>query len=247
MIHTDPRSADAVHIAGDAIHVWTLPLDVAPARLMQLERVLNSDERLRAARFKFGRDRCRFMAARAFLRNVISRYTGQEPESLRFHYTRYGKPRLEAGSNGRDIHFNASASASMALVAVRRGAEVGVDVEWERPMSDMDAIGRRMFCPEEQLLLAGAAETERVQRFFRIWTCKEAVIKSVGLGLSLPIDSFSVRGVVADGSGTTVAQGDNAPHTQWVAVLPSPGPGFQSALASERSFDSVLHCRFETP
>jgi 4'-phosphopantetheinyl transferase len=98
-----------------------------------------------------------------------------------------GKPALAAGG----IDFNVSHSGNMSLLAFARGP-VGVDIEWIRPMTDMDALIRRHFGPEEQRQWARVAAGKRGPAFFSGWTRKEAYLKALGVGLSLPLENFEV-------------------------------------------------------
>jgi hypothetical protein len=91
--------------------------------------ILSDDERSRADKFYFNRDRRRFIVARAGLRIILGRYLGIEPEQLRFHYNRYGKPSLSGHSGEDELRFNVSHSRDLALHAITREGNVGIDVE----------------------------------------------------------------------------------------------------------------------
>ena len=56
--------------------------------------LLDGDERARAARFVFERDRRRFINAHAWLRAAIGRCADLAPEAVRFTFDPRGKPRL---------------------------------------------------------------------------------------------------------------------------------------------------------
>src|SRR5436305_1268900 len=81
-------------LGADEVHVWCASLNRPPHQLQHLHGILASEERGRAARFHFARDRRRFIAARGLLREILSRYLKLLPESLIFKYTSYGKPYL---------------------------------------------------------------------------------------------------------------------------------------------------------
>jgi 4'-phosphopantetheinyl transferase len=166
------------------IHVWQL----APGEL-ELPDVLSEDERQRAARFVFEKDRRFFAACRSALRMLVSGYLQTRAEELSFVYTEKGKPRV-AGETG--LRFNISHSGGMAVFAFSRGCDLGVDVELVRPVPEIDNIARRFFCPEECSELLAIAPTEKPAAFFRCWTRKEAYIKATGDGLSAPLDQFQV-------------------------------------------------------
>jgi 4'-phosphopantetheinyl transferase len=132
-------------------------------------------------------DRHLSLVSRALARYLIAEVTQQEPESLRFSTNEYGKPFLVGLP---DIHFNLSHSHGVAVCALCRGAAVGVDVEDVGRHTDLSIAGR-FFSPAEADLVSTAPEAEKRALFFDIWTLKEAYIKAVGKGLSIPLNSFS--------------------------------------------------------
>src|SRR5215212_4833294 len=88
-----PLPADLV-LPGDEVHIWRAALDLHPAAVMDLQRLLAADERERADRFYFEHDRRHFIAARGMLRLLLGRYLRTAPEQLEFTYNPYGKPDL---------------------------------------------------------------------------------------------------------------------------------------------------------
>src|SRR5712671_2612469 len=124
----DPPPPDLELVNGD-IHIFCAPLDQPLTRLEQFAASLSKDERQRASRFIFERDRNRFVAGRGMLREILGRLLRLEPGELIFSYGFRGKPRLAAAAWGNFLHFNLAHSDSLAVYAVSRGHEIGVDVE----------------------------------------------------------------------------------------------------------------------
>jgi len=174
-------------IPAGEVHVWRAWLDVSADLLGELEASLSPDERERAARFRFAKDRDRFVAARGILRDILARYLGVNAAALRFRYGAAGKPALEDSS---ELRFNASHSHGFALYAVTMEKDVGIDVELIRPRVAEERIAERFFRPSEAASLRALPQEKQAEAFFRIWTRKEAYIKAVGTGLSMPLDSF---------------------------------------------------------
>ena len=125
----------------DEVHVWRIALDCGDGD--SLRSGLSSDELARAARFHFERDRTRFSVARAALREILAHYLGASPDEIAFVYGGHGKPAL-APPHG-DLRFNLSHSHDVALCAVARGREVGVDVERIRELDDLEENPDGMF------------------------------------------------------------------------------------------------------
>lgn len=98
----------------------------------------------------------------------------------------HGKPYLRGNTN---VFFNLSHSENTVMCAVS-DLEVGCDVE---KISELDMqIARRFFEHSEYEMLQNASESERRDLFYRLWSLKESFQKSIGLGMSLPLDSFSI-------------------------------------------------------
>jgi len=160
--------------AVESVDLWRIDLDrPVPGSLA----LLNAEERARASRFVFDRDRTRFVAGRAVQRLILAGYTGGAPEALRFELGPYGKPHLSAG-----LAFSYSGSGACGLLAVGGDRPLGVDVEWVREVSDAAALARGVFTPEE-LAAWRIRGDDPGAGFLRVWTRKEATLKALGLGL----------------------------------------------------------------
>ena len=129
------------------------------------------DERQRAGRFHFEKDRGEFIVGRALLRTLLGRYGHREPSQLEFHYGASGKPRL-AGEDP-SLRFNLSHSHGLALYAFSRGRELGIDVEQIRSNADAKKIAERFFSSQEVATLRALPAHEREKAFFDCWTRKE--------------------------------------------------------------------------
>lgn len=173
----------------DKVHIWPVPLDLPHFQLDALHRTLAPDEVSRAARFHFDSDARAYIAGRGLLRAILARYLGAAPGDVRFTYEPHGKPQLAPG-NG--VQFNLTHSRDRALIAVTRDRQIGVDLEWVRPLPDLDQLAMATLTPDERANLYSLAPKEALAAFFRAWTRKEAVLKARGDGLTLPPDQVEV-------------------------------------------------------
>ena len=213
----------------DEAHLWRLDLDAAAADNGAAMTILAADERARAARFHFERDRERFIAGRARLRRLLASYLDRAPAELVFAFGRHGKPALENSG----IEFNLSHSGGCALIAMARGRPVGVDVERIRGDFACEDIARRFFAPAEVDQLATLAPEAYATGFFRCWTRKEAYVKARGDGLTLELDRFEVPLDPAARRAIATCADEPSETSRWGLREIAPGPGFLGALVVE--------------
>src|SRR5690606_29218472 len=128
------------------VHVWCCDLDGSELSCARLHHVLSEVERARAARFRFARDRYRFIAGHAFARHILARYCGQAPADLAFEYGPAGKPYL---ADWTSIHFNYSGTTHRGVLAVGK-CQIGVDIEQVDWNIDCAAIADQFFCASER-------------------------------------------------------------------------------------------------
>ncbi len=196
---------------------------------------LSSDEKERAARFRFSRDRDRFVAARGLLRTLLGQYLEMEPDQIRFSYGPWGKPSLTAGLYGKDLRFNLSHAHGLAVFAVTLRREVGIDLELVQPELPWEPIARR-FLPQGELAeLLELQERSRSEAFFRSWTRREALSKATGAGSSLPAELLEMART-PEGGRVYVTLGKDSPEARaWTTRELHPGYGYVAALAVEGS------------
>jgi 4'-phosphopantetheinyl transferase len=154
--------------------------------------VLSEDERIRADDYRFDSDRYRFMARRSLLRHLIASYLTTEPKEIRFQYGSFGKPSIDIGTSTPKLHFNLSFSGDRVMYAFSLGRRVGIDIERIRPIADSEQVAKRHFSTQELDLLRRARPSQWIHAFLGVWTRKEAVVKALGMGFGLPLDSFGV-------------------------------------------------------
>lgn len=225
---------DRLELSG-GVDVWRGSLARDAAELTALAGLLDPAERERAARFVFPVHSVRFTAGRGLLRRVLSRYLGCSPESLIFEYGSQGKPALGStvATEAPPLSFNLSHCDDLLVIAVTRGRQVGVDVEREREDGlDTAGIAERFFSPFERRALDQLAPADRRRGFFSCWTRKEAFIKALGQGLSIPLDAFDVS-VDPDGPVRLLSHRlpDEPAASSWsMHALPA-APGFSATLA----------------
>jgi 4'-phosphopantetheinyl transferase len=162
----------------DRVDVWQVVLD--PSANAEAWPTLGKLEREHAARLRVGA--AQWAGARAALRRVLARYLGIAPGEVAMESGANGKPRLAPGA-GADLRFNLSHSGNLALIAVRLGHEVGIDLEEVRPEVDGAAIAREVIPHHEASAMAAPVSGVH---FFRTWVRREALMKATGQGVVSP-------------------------------------------------------------
>jgi len=198
------------------VEVVTARLDPPPEAVCALSQRLCNEERARAARLRFDRDRRRFVVARARLRQLLGERLGAAPETIAFAYGANGKPVLAGRFAVSGWRFNLSRREELAVYAFSRGGELGVDLEAIGPVREGPAIAAHLFTRRERKTYLALAPHERPLGFLRLWTRKEALAKALGNGLSLPPEALDCL---------------RAEKAGWRLQSFSPRPGFIAALA----------------
>lgn len=226
-----PAPVEVPALGEGEVHVWRAPLAPPPARLAALARTLRDDERERAARFLFERDRTAYTAARGTLRTLLGAYLGRRPEELELGYGTKGKPYLSGpqSQGAAPLCFNVSHSGELALLAFVRGREIGVDIERRRDLRDLLSLAQTSFSPSEYAELCRLPPRDHAAAFFACWSRKEAFIKATGEGVSQLAD-FDVDLRPGEPARLLRVPGPPPGHARWsIRDLPAI-PGYAAAL-----------------
>lgn len=179
-------------LAQDEIHIWTVGIDGQRNGHARRVEMLAPAERSRASCFRSEIDAARFIQRRTALREILGGYLGIASQDVAFTANEFGKPSVFAPKTCTDLSFNASHSGALALIAVSRSGQIGIDVELLRSGVEGRAIAARFFAANEVASLVALRPHDQVEGFFNAWTRKEAIVKALGRGLSIPLDSFEV-------------------------------------------------------
>ena len=217
-------------ILGDnEVHLWLAAVPDCLEDLKTFREVLDADERERAARFHFERDRERYIVARGVLRLLLNAYLGTSQFALTTN--KFGKPFLQAPHN--TLHFNVSHSRDLALFGFTLVSEIGADVENIRPDFATLEIANRFFAPDEAATLAQLSDSERAAAFFNCWSRKEAYIKARGIGLSLGLSTFAVTLKPGEPAALIRVDNDADAPARWTMLNLDVGAEYRAAAAFE--------------
>jgi 4'-phosphopantetheinyl transferase len=139
------------------------------------------------------------------------------------------------------LHFNLAHSGELALLALTRAGEVGVDVERIRPMPDALELAARFFSPREVAALQTVPPDDANAAFFRLWTRKEAWLKATGEGIAESLARVEVTCRAEEACRVVAIGGDAAAAAEWSLHSLEPAAGCLGALAIRRR-DVRLRC-----
>ncbi len=213
------------------VHVWRARLD-APWS-WSFDEALSLEDRARADRFRFESDRRRFCVARASLRLILGRYLKTKPGRLQLDTTEYGKPYFADAKMSQGLRFNLSHSHQLALIAITRDREVGVDIEYMRSDFVTDEVATHFFSRSEVEEFCAVPAEQKTQSFFNTWTRKEAYIKARGEGLYCPLDQFDVTVAPGEPPRLLNSRVDSGEVSRWVFKELHTEPGYAATLAVE--------------
>ncbi|MBX3709158.1 MAG: 4'-phosphopantetheinyl transferase superfamily protein [Gammaproteobacteria bacterium] len=219
-----------MQIEENEIHVWTADLSTN-----LIQELLSSDEKKRANRFLFPIHKQRFIAARSILRKILSFYLAVPPQEIMFTYNSNGKPFLHMPST--HLQFNLSHSENIAIYAITMTHDIGIDIEKIQETYNRDLAKRFFSLKENQDLLLLPLEEQKIA-FYRIWSRKEAIIKAIGKGLTIPLSTFSVS-VHDVNEVISLDQNEN-----WSLIPLSILTDFQSVVATNQYVKKISYWTF---
>ena len=181
-------------IRPNEIHLWhTQDEHITDSPLIHLyHQYLSDEESKQQKRFHFEKHKHQYLITRALVRSVLSLYDDNiSPEAWEFKSNAYGKPYISNTNSCLPLCFNLSHTENFIVLAVSLSCDVGIDVEYLPRHGAMEEIAESFFSKAEVIELKKLPKEQQKQRFYDLWTLKEAYIKACGMGLSIPLNHFS--------------------------------------------------------
>jgi 4'-phosphopantetheinyl transferase len=217
-------------LGANEAHVWRASLDQPADTIAKLAPFLSQDEYQRAMRRYRPVDRDRFIVGRGILRKIISAYLALQPGQLRFTYNEYGRPAVSDDQNDCALNFNLAHSAELVLYAVTRERVVGIDIEYIHDDFATLEIAEHFFSKDEVAALKSLPADQRTIGFFNCWSRKEAFIKAKGMGVSYPLDRFTVSLAPGEPPALLKVDDDNREVARWKMYELKLGADYAAAL-----------------
>lgn len=167
-------------IAADKIHIWSASLTNHENNFDYFLSILSKNELERVKNFKFFKDKKQYILARGILRNILGCYLDKTPQDIDISYSIFGKPYISGEKPS--LYFNISHSGPYALYAFTLDYEVGIDLECIDKNLELENMASHVFSPSELFYWKSLKAEEKEECFFKIWVCKEAILKASGRG-----------------------------------------------------------------
>ena len=177
--------------------------------------LLDDAEHRRADRFLYPGPRRRFILLRAALRSLLCDRIGCRNDALAFRAAEHGKPYAVVDGETAPVQFNVSDSGAHGLIAIAPAGRLGIDVEERSATRDLDGLIDTVFGLDEQAVVAAATGAQRIERFYRLWTVKEALLKALGTGLTLDVSTFQVPAALLRGAASAEFRFPHLPGVAW--------------------------------
>ncbi|MDF3835363.1 4'-phosphopantetheinyl transferase superfamily protein [Cupriavidus basilensis] len=213
----------------DHPQVWRVHVPDALPWLDALHGLLSAEEQARVARLRSAAGRHQSILARGILRKLLGERLEIDGRDVVFRFGPHGKPELARPEHANTLRFNVSHSGAWVLIAIARGQDVGLDVEYMNERTTIALLAERIMTAAERRRFLALDDAGRKRMFFGLWACKEAYVKAIGAGLSLPPDQIEFDAGTEGPPTLLRAYGETAPGRWALAILDMP-PDYAAAL-----------------
>lgn len=218
------------------IHIWVLKTSSQKPYLDAFNKVLSEDEKRKAGKFRFEKDRNTSIVARGALRILLGKYLDRPPETINFNYGEFGKPEIDSSQN---LNFNVSHSRDLIVIGFVRNLDIGIDVEFIKKDFDVMEIVDNYFSEREIKFINNVPKKLQTDVFYRGWTRKEAFIKAKAKGLTFALDSFSISTDSDERAEVKETLWDSKEKHLWRIVPFKTLPDYKAAIAVNGKITSV--------
>jgi len=230
-----PISPDHLPLHAGRIDIWAVNLPEPQHPIDWYRDCLVRSEIKRANRYRIAAKRQEFVVTRGLTRRLLARFIGCQPIEVALTFGRHGKPVLE----DIPLAFNVSHSHDLALIAIAKGGDIGIDVEQLRNRVSYMRLAKRFFSPAERDALLELPVDDQQLGFFACWTRKEALLKADGSGIARGLDTFDVTVDPALPAELLATRWPQTAHTSWRLADIDVGPYYRAAIASSEPIDEL--------
>ena len=234
--------------APPTVGIWltqSVTTTISRSLAAKYRRILSNDERSRYWAIKNRAARFEYLVGRALVRTCLSEHEPISPNEWRFRTNAYGRPEVSHSCTARRIKFNLTHSRGLIACITALDRQVGIDVEYIRAIGTEERIAARFFSPHELRQITDAPPEARCALFWSFWVLKESYIKANGLGLAMPLASFSFD-LQPNRARVLLANPNTTDRRKWRFALFSPSPRVLLGLTIEDSPPSSSRLTIKT-
>lgn len=226
------------------VHVWKIDTGkTGNLREILAFGILSIDEQEKVHHFRRSEDALRYATSHFYLRKIMAGYCKISPESVSISKTTLGKPALDGlrlpaesvtagGSSNRskNIEFSISHSRDLTVISIVTEATTGVDLEYVDTSLDPTKLYDFCLSAREKEFFSDLGYDDRLLRFLRVWTAKEAALKYLGIGLTGDLRTYECRYRHEGTLDVWAVHEDN--YSEICRIIPIPaGKDYVTALA----------------
>lgn len=187
----DPSSKLLEDLVSYKKHLWIIRMD-EDFDEAAVGDCLSASELEKSRKFRFAKDRRRYIYFHSALRRILSEYGRKEAKDIEFAFNEFQKPFL-AQVEFKELHFNFSHSEDLAVCVLISGNRIGVDVEQMQEQTNIDSIAKIFFSSKDKEKLSNICNAkEKEFSFYSLWTGIEAYGKAIGRGISFPVQMLDI-------------------------------------------------------
>ena len=232
---------DNFQIRNNEAHIWSFNIIPPDNILEQYFDSLSDAEKIQVNKIRIDSVRRGKISSKFITKRILAWYLREEIDNINFSYNEFGKPEILHSINPLSLQFNISHSGDLGMIAITKGNSVGIDVEKIIDVTNVDEIINLCFSDYEINLLLELDQHSRMNMFYKIWTCKEAFVKTLGKGFSFPLKNISFK-LNTDGN---IMIDDNHlkrdTYSNWQVYNFSPGKNYTSTLVINNKFIETKH------
>jgi len=230
-----------IHLKPNTVHIWSLNFVVNDDAYNKYHSLLSEDEKTRASKFKFYKDKRCYVVGKGVLRLLSGKYLNNDAKAIVFEYGKQGKPKFKYEAH---LNFNVSHSGDIAIIGFVYDHTIGIDIEIIKDDFDTLEIANNFFSKKEIAELRKIPNPQKHIAFYRCWTRKESFIKAKGQGLSFPLDSFSVSIDSDEKSELLETKWDEHEKNFWNLFSFSPKEKYIGAISVRGEVNKVQYFNF---
>ena len=199
--------------------------------------IMHSNEIERSERYLRVVDKNRYIVSRGALRNILGNYLNQEPASVQFKIGANKKPHL-INTGKTTVKYNISHSGDWILLAIAN-SEIGADIEFIAHDFIYKDIINDYFSKEE---VGYIMQDQSIERFYLLWTRKEALTKATGKGLDDNLQAIPSLAGVHYGEGNLATLQNN-----WMISSFKLNNNYMASVAYNSSVKNIRFMDVEFP